>query len=77
MTARAVIFDWGGTLSESVNAELVVAWRLAARSPPVGHVPMPPRLPDELSAYLGPRRADREKLVFTSPQGGQLRHGNF
>jgi integrase len=41
------------------------------------HVPMPPRLLDELSAYLGPRRDDREGLVFTSPQGGQLRHGNF
>jgi putative hydrolase of the HAD superfamily len=27
----AVIFDWGGTLSEFVNAELVDAWRLAAR----------------------------------------------
>ncbi len=27
----AVIFDWGGTLSEFVDAELVDAWRLAAR----------------------------------------------
>ncbi len=27
----AVIFDWGGTLAEFVNAELVDAWRLAAR----------------------------------------------
>jgi putative hydrolase of the HAD superfamily len=27
----AVIFDWGGTLSEFVSAELVDAWRLAAR----------------------------------------------
>jgi integrase len=41
------------------------------------HVPMPPRLLDELSNYLGPRRNDREGLVFTSPQGGPLRHGNF
>ncbi len=31
MTVRAVIFDWGGTLSEFVDAELVDAWRLAAR----------------------------------------------
>ncbi len=31
MTARAVIFDWGGTLSEFVDLELVDAWRLAAR----------------------------------------------
>ena len=31
MTLDAVIFDWGGTLSEFVDAELVDAWRLAAR----------------------------------------------
>jgi putative hydrolase of the HAD superfamily len=31
MPVRAVIFDWGGTLSEFVDAELVDAWRLAAR----------------------------------------------
>ena len=31
MTVEAVIFDWGGTLSEFVDAELVDAWRLAAR----------------------------------------------
>ena len=28
---RAVIFDWGGTLSEFVTVELVDAWRLVAR----------------------------------------------
>ncbi|MDP8938353.1 MAG: HAD family hydrolase [Actinomycetota bacterium] len=31
MTVDAVVFDWGGTLSEFVSAELVDAWRLAAR----------------------------------------------
>ena len=31
MSVRAVIFDWGGTLSEFVDLELVDAWRLAAR----------------------------------------------
>jgi len=31
VTVRAVIFDWGGTLSEFVDLELVDAWRLAAR----------------------------------------------
>jgi integrase len=41
------------------------------------HVPMPPRLLEELSTYLGPRRDDPEALVFTGPQGGTLRHGNF
>ena len=31
MEIAAVIFDWGGTLSEFVDAEMVDAWRLAAR----------------------------------------------
>lgn len=31
MGIRAVIFDWGGTLAPFVSAELVDAWRLAAR----------------------------------------------
>lgn len=31
MAIEAVIFDWGGTLSPFVGAELVDAWRLAAR----------------------------------------------
>ena len=31
MTVTAVVFDWGGTLAEFVSAELVDAWRLAAR----------------------------------------------
>jgi putative hydrolase of the HAD superfamily len=31
VTVDAVVFDWGGTLSEFVSAELVDAWRLAAR----------------------------------------------
>ncbi len=31
MTVEAVVFDWGGTLSVFVEAELVDAWRLAAR----------------------------------------------
>src|SRR5918912_391597 len=31
MGIEAVVFDWGGTLSVFVEAELVDAWRLAAR----------------------------------------------
>jgi putative hydrolase of the HAD superfamily len=31
VTVEAVVFDWGGTLSVFVEAELVDAWRLAAR----------------------------------------------
>jgi hypothetical protein len=38
---------------------------------------MPLRLLDELATYPGPRRDDREALVFTSPKGGPLRHGNL
>jgi putative hydrolase of the HAD superfamily len=42
---EAVVFDWGGTLSEFVEAELVDAWRLAAR-----HIA--PDREDELTARL-------------------------
>lgn len=31
MAVEGVVFDWGGTLSNFVSAELVDAWRLAAR----------------------------------------------
>lgn len=41
------------------------------------HVPIPTLLKDELAAYLAERRNDRDALVFTSPKGGPLRHGNF
>lgn len=41
------------------------------------HVPMPSQLAEELVTHLGHRRNVREELVFTSPQGGALRHGNF
>jgi putative hydrolase of the HAD superfamily len=45
MTIEAVIFDWGGTLSEFVDAELVDAWRLAAH-----HID--PAREDEITARL-------------------------
>jgi putative hydrolase of the HAD superfamily len=45
MGIEAVIFDWGGTLSEFVDAELVDAWRLAAR-----HID--PTHEDEITARL-------------------------
>src|SRR5437016_13645609 len=41
----AVIFDWGGTLSEFVEAELVDAWRLVARH-------LAPDREDEVTAKL-------------------------
>ncbi len=45
MTVAAVIFDWGGTLSDFVDAEMVDAWRLAARH-------LDPAHEDELTARL-------------------------
>ncbi|HTJ77277.1 MAG TPA: HAD family hydrolase [Acidimicrobiales bacterium] len=51
MTVEAVIFDWGGTLSEFVNAELVDAWRLAARH-------LDPAHEDEIAARLVQVEAD-------------------
>jgi len=41
----AVLFDWGGTLSDFVSAELVDAWRLAARH-------LAPDREDEVTAAL-------------------------
>ena len=40
-----MVFDWGGTLSEYVSAELVDAWRLAARH-------LAPHREDEVTARL-------------------------
>jgi putative hydrolase of the HAD superfamily len=48
---EAVIFDWGGTLSEFVSVELVDAWRLAARH-------LDPEHEDELAARLVQVEAD-------------------
>ncbi len=47
----AVIFDWGGTLSVFVEAELVDAWRLAARH-------LAPDREDELTARMAAVEAD-------------------
>ncbi len=48
---EAVIFDWGGTLSVFVEAELVDAWRLAARH-------LAPEREDELTARMAAVEAD-------------------
>jgi putative hydrolase of the HAD superfamily len=45
VTVEAVVFDWGGTLSVFVEAELVDAWRLAARH-------LSPEREDELTERL-------------------------
>ncbi len=51
MTVEAVVFDWGGTLSVFVEAELVDAWRLAARH-------LAPDREEELTARLVAVEAD-------------------
>ena len=51
MEIAAVIFDWGGTLSEFVDAELVDAWRLAAHH-------LDPAREDEITARLVQVEAD-------------------
>ena len=45
MTVRAVVFDWGGTLSQFVTAEMVDAWRLVAHH-------LDPDREDEITARL-------------------------
>jgi putative hydrolase of the HAD superfamily len=57
VTVEAVIFDWGGTLSEFVNAELVDAWRLAAHH-------LDPAREDEITARLV--QVEREFWATTS-----------
>lgn len=51
VTVEAIVFDWGGTLSEFVDAELVDAWRLAARHLDAEHE-------DEVAARLVRVEAD-------------------
>jgi integrase len=40
-------------------------------------VPIPPFVADQLGAYLHTRPSDPAAFVFTGPEGGPLRHGNF
>lgn len=41
------------------------------------HVPMPDFIRDELADFVNGRARNPDELVFTAPQGGILRHGNF
>ena len=52
---RAVIFDWGGTLSEYADVELADMWRLAAEH-------LAPHLPEDESALM--KRFGRIELEF-------------
>jgi putative hydrolase of the HAD superfamily len=65
MTVRAVIFDWGGTLSEFVPAELVDAWRLVARH-------LDPAREDEITARLIAAEADFWQTTATHQRSGTL-----
>jgi putative hydrolase of the HAD superfamily len=64
-TLRAVIFDWGGTLSEFVPAELVDAWRLVARH-------LDPAREDEITARLVAVEAAFWETTATHQRSGTL-----
>ncbi len=65
MTVEAVVFDWGGTLSEFVDAELVDAWRLAARH-------LAPDREDELCTRLARVEADFWATTVTHQRSATL-----
>ena len=62
---EAVVFDWGGTLSTFVSAELVDAWRLAARH-------LCPEQEDELTASLVDAEAEFWARTATDQRSGTL-----
>jgi putative hydrolase of the HAD superfamily len=64
-TVRAVVFDWGGTLSEFVTVELVDAWRLVAR-----HID--PAREDEITARLGEVEAEFWATTASHQRSGTL-----
>jgi putative hydrolase of the HAD superfamily len=65
VTVRAVIFDWGGTLSEFVPAEMVDAWRLVARH-------LDPAREDEITARLIAVEAAFWETTATHQRSGTL-----
>lgn len=67
MAVEAVIFDWGGTLSVFVEAELVDAWRLVARH-------LAPQREDELAAELGGMEADFWATTTSHQRSATLAH---
>jgi putative hydrolase of the HAD superfamily len=62
---RAVVFDWGGTLSEFVKAELVDAWRLVARH-------LDPAREDEITSRLAQVEADFWATTASHQRSGTL-----
>jgi len=65
VTVEAVVFDWGGTLSEFISAELVDAWRLAARH-------LAPEREDELARQLVAVEAAFWASTATDQRSGTL-----
>src|SRR5207302_2732695 len=65
MTVRAVVFDWGGTLSEFVPAEMVDAWRLVARH-------LDPAREEEITARLIAVEAAFWNTTATHQRSGTL-----
>jgi putative hydrolase of the HAD superfamily len=65
VTVRAVIFDWGGTLSEFVPAEMVDAWRLVARH-------LDPAREDEITARLIAVESEFWQTTATHQRSGTL-----
>lgn len=65
MTVRAVVFDWGGTLSQFVRAEMVDAWRLVARH-------LDPDREDEITARLVAIEEDFWRTTSSHQRSGTL-----
>jgi putative hydrolase of the HAD superfamily len=61
----AVVFDWGGTLSQFVKVEMVDAWRLAARH-------LAPEREDELTARLVQVESDFWASTSSHQRSGTL-----
>jgi putative hydrolase of the HAD superfamily len=65
VAVKAVVFDWGGTLSEFVSAELVDAWRLVARH-------LDPAREDEITARLVAVEAEFWETTVTHQRSATL-----
>jgi putative hydrolase of the HAD superfamily len=62
---EAVVFDWGGTLAEFIDAELLDVWRLAARH-------LAPNREDEMAAQLVAVEAAYWEATTTDQESGTL-----
>lgn len=65
MTVKAVVFDWGGTLSVFVRSEMVDAWRLVARH-------LDPAREDEITERLFQVESDFWATTASHQRSGRL-----